>query len=43
MNDIISLITGLIFIAGFLAILEMLDRKQKLINKNYKNKIIKHK
>ncbi len=38
-----SLIIGWIFIAGFLVMLEILDRKQKAFIKNYKNKIIKHK
>ena len=41
--ELISLIIGWIFIAVFFSILEILDRKRKLINENYKNKIIKNK
>ena len=43
MNDIISLIIGWIFIAGFLVMLEILNRKQKAINRNFRSKTIKHK
>ena len=42
-EELISLIIGWVFIAGFLIMLEIMDRKQKAINRNFRSKTIKHK
>ena len=42
-EEFLSLIIGWVFIAAFLIMLEILDRKQKAINRNFKGETIKHK
>jgi hypothetical protein len=42
-EELISLIIGWVLVAVLLVLLEFLDKKRKLINENYKNKIIKNK
>lgn len=42
-EEFFSLMIGWVFIAGFLIMLEIMDRKQKAINRNFRSKTIKHK